>query len=301
MQEGTGPSSDLREKGPVPFGSVCPEPAPGRGPVLRSFGYVLIGVLVLALAAGVTLSLASDLSRWVLAREEVRLTALDVPAPSSPAPAYAMAVLETAGETSHGPWLRFYFEDEWTGRGWVNPLGLARCARPGGLQDGKYRCEVYMPEQLPLLGVRAAATVWVRPAETPVLWVDAAALLAPAPDIPVPQAARRALADPANTATPVYLVGGTAGAYDRARQRLAEADLPPGPAVWLVPGAASRYLGWIRSRWPNVRGAIVAEGEAAEVVGGLVRPVVRVPAAAEDGTETDAARRWRDAVAATVR
>ena len=278
--------------------------------MLQSIGHILVVVAALGLAAGEFLAMGVGLGRRATGDRRLQLTVLDVAARPSPAPLRCRALLRDArtGRPIGPARLVLRFEDGWTQPGWANARGRARFVRPGGLSAGCFWYEVHWPEQAPFLDVRARGTVWVLPAEAPILWVDAGAVLPKDPGEAPPAAALSVLNVLARRYALVYLVVGDADQYVRARRRLAAPDVAgraPGMPFWV--DAAARDLRRLRGVWPKVAAALLAaprlrpQVAAADVAVLAVPPAGGPPQATEGGgeggpegaDEAEAAQRWR--------
>jgi len=135
----------------------------------------------------------------------------------------------------------------------------------------------------PRLGVRARGTIWARPPEVPVVWVDATALVpggAPRRTeglSAAPQKALSALGALAATHQAVYLVATGLGDYAPVRRRLGDLQAPPGPAIWVEPEAERRSLDRLKRTWPRVRAALLCSPGLAETAAHLKVQVLSVP------------------------
>jgi hypothetical protein len=263
--------------------------------VFRYLGYVLVVVATVGLGAGLAVALLVDLERRVALDRGLRLTALDAIAPQDARWVRAAAVLHDrrTGHAVPRTVLVFRFSDGWGRGGWAGDTGLGSCRRPGPLAVGGYPYEVTLPEEWPLLGVRSGATVWVRPAGVPVVWVDAAAVGVAAPgDQPAGQAggAAEALKGLASRYQVVYLVAGDLDRYAAQRERAAA--LAPGPAVWIGPGAGASRLAAVRAVWPKVAAALAAGPEFRDEAAACGVPVLTVPRAGDASDE--GAGLWRE-------
>jgi hypothetical protein len=228
--------------------------------VLRHLALVFIVVMAAGMLAAVGWLLVGGLAERVGPAADLRLTALDVLAAPSPDRVRGLAVLEDArGRRVRSLALFFRFDDGYVGSAWVNPEGLAVCVRQGGQTAGRHAYEVFVSELLPQVGLCARASAWVEPTQTPVLWMDAAAVVPiGAEEAPASAEARRALQTLASGRRVVYLVAAEAADYAAARERIGEADLPEGPVLWVEPGTEENTLWPLGRTWPNVVGAVLA-------------------------------------------
>jgi hypothetical protein len=203
----------------------------------------------------------------------------------------------------YGFWLTVRFADGWSEPIWTSDTGIAYGARRAGLAPGLHTYMVSFSETHPRLDVRAPATIWVLPPETPVLWVDAAALVHDAAGVgggaekappEAIQEAVRAIKVLAAGRQVVYLIRTAPQAYASVREGLKATSAPAGPAIWIDPAAETKRLEALRGVWPKVAGVLVAGTDLALIAETLRMPVVRVPAAVAGGEPRAAA--WRDAL-----
>lgn len=262
--------------------------------MLRYLGYVLVVVAMVGLAAGIAVALLVDLGHRVALDRGLRLTALDVVAPQDARWVRTLAVLRDrrTGQAVPRTVLVFRFADGWGGAGYAGDAGVGSCRRPGALPVGGHPFEVTLPEERPLLDVRSSATVWVRPAEAPVVWVDASAVGGAAP------AASSGRADPAAETLKglasryqlVYLVAGDLDRYEAARERTSA--LVPGATIWIGPGGGAWRLSAVQAAWPKVAAALAAGQEFRDEAAARHVPVLAVPGAGDASDE--AAGLWRE-------
>ena len=274
--------------------------------MFRYLGYVLIVVVAVALTVTIAGMLVAGLAEGVTKRSDVHLTVFDgVGAVGGHRPHIRAHIEGPGGDRPLGvSRLTIRFDDGWTGWMWIGRGGLAGQNGPADLPPGPHRYRVGTHELSRRLDVIGAGTFWIWPKPTPVLWVDAEAVVPPAPvsgdtDDPPPAwlaDVAAALKTLAATARPVYLVSSDARAYAAARRRLRRWGVPAGPAFWVIPERPSSRFAGLRAVWPSVRGAVVASAEAAGAIERLGFAVVRVPPASEAG-DADALRRaWQGAL-----
>jgi hypothetical protein len=268
--------------------------------VLRYLGFALIVLMALGLTAGIALVLLRSLPE----RQAMRLTVFDgVAAVGGDAPRLR-AMLEDAdtGKPILFTRLVVRFSHGWTDHTWSSSGGLSVSVGPTGLSAGPHDYTVGLSEMDCRLDVYSHGTVWVFPADTPVVWFDAAAICpmgegaaaAPAP------AALGDVADAVKTLAAgrqaVYLIDADAAGYASVRQRLAGVRMPPGPAYWVRPGDEPARLQGLKQVWPDVEGAVVSAPAIAAAVERLRVRTSGVPRAG--GLEPRAAvvGAWSDAV-----
>jgi hypothetical protein len=255
-------------------------------------GSILVVLATLGLAAGLVVALMGGLSQRVTLDRGLRLTALDAVAAEGARSVQVAAVLADRRTGRPVPSGRAVvrFADGWVGAAAFGPRGIAWYTRPGGLPVGEHPYEVAMSEEQPLLDVRACATVWVRSAETPVVWVDAAAILPPGSGGPIAPDAAETLRALADRHALVYLVAGDLDRYEAVRR--GAAGVASGPAVWIAPGTAARTLKGLQAAWPKVAAALVADADLRQAAAGRQVPVLSVPRAGDASAE--AAGPWRE-------
>ncbi len=251
-------------------------------PAIRNLGYVLLTVLAVGLALGVAASLIGAASHRGHQVQDLRLLALDMPATPTPDGVRGAAVMRRrrSGRRVAGVHLHYRFGDAFTGTTQVGGRGIAWCRRPGGLPVGNHRFEVAVSEARPMLGVRAAGTVWVRPADVEVVCLDAAALL-DSDGLPVASPARDRVRDLANAVTLVYFVLGRPEAYEVTRRRLGRGWVPPGLPYWIDPEAPRHSLRMLVRRWPGARRALVADETLRDAAAREGFHILEVPPAGE--------------------
>jgi len=286
---------------PIRESEVVPEVA-----VFRYLGYVLIAVIAVALAAAIAVILVVGVADGVTGGSDVYLTVFDgVGAVGGHRPVLRAFIEGPGGDRPLGQYrLAIRFDDGWTGWMWIQKGGLAGQVRSADLSPGLHRYHVGTHELHRRLDVIGTGTVWVWPKQTPVLWVDAAAVVpatagAGGADEPPPAWLADAvdvLKTLAVTARPVYLVSSDARGYAAVRRRLRGRGVPAGPAFWVIPDRPSSRFEGLRAIWPSVRGAVAASAETAQVIERLGVPVAQVPPAAEPGDPDALRRAWRSAL-----
>ncbi len=277
--------------------------------MLRYLGALLIVVVAAALTAAIAAVLMGEVVASLRPWPVVRVTAFDGVGPvDGPAPRLR-AVFEgpSGGRPLSDPWVVFRLcggSDGWAGWGWMGRRGLAQRAGPAGLRPGRHRYRVGLPETSRRLDLEAEATIWIWPAETRVLWVDASALVpgdgttgagrdAEPPDsLAAAFEPLRALAAGARC---IYLVAAEPRRYAAVRRRLGAWKAPPGPAFWVVPDRIPSRLAGLKGVWPQVVGVVVAEKTVAEAAACLGLTVVRVPAADAPAGPEARRRAWETA------
>jgi hypothetical protein len=275
--------------------------------MLRALSSILVVLMVLALVVGIVTVLAGGVSSRMETRGVWRLTALDGVGPTDgPEPRLRAALHAEGDRPVPGRWLFFRVDDGFTTFGWVNQRGVAM-ARDRGVwqpQPGVYRFTVGLPETDPRLGLMDEAKVWVYPADMPVVWVDAAALVPtsaagavlPAA-APPPAAALDALQTLAQGRLVVYLVRADPPLYGDFRRSLRAAALPPGPAYWVRTDQVRQRLSGLRGVWSRVERVVAAAPDVADAVARMRLPVLRVPEAG--APVQDRAHGWRQVTGQT--
>jgi len=265
--------------------------------VIRYLGPILIVVMALALAGGLAAVLVGSLAERLTAGAD-RLTVFDSVAAVGDRGPVIRAALADADSGRAIPWalMAVRLENDWTGRARTNEVGLATLRGPAGLRPGMYGFRTGLSELHPRLEVWGAGTVWVWPAETRVVWIDAAALLpAGGADLPVP-AARDLAAHVqvlAQGRRAVYLVASDAADYAAVRRRLRMLGLPLGPAYWVSTGREVRLLKDLAQMWPRVDGAVLCGAEMVAAAARLKVPTWQVPAAGAVGEVIAGEEVWR--------
>ena len=274
--------------------------------MFRYLGYVLIAVIALALAATIAAILIVGMADGVTDRSDVYLTVFDgVGAVDGNRPVLRAVIEGPGSDRPLGLYrLAFRFDGGWTGWMWIQKGGLAGQVGPADLPPGPHRYHAGTHELHRRLDVTGAGTVWIWPKQTPVLWVDAEAVVpvtaasGGVDEPPPPWMAEVAdvLKTLAVAGRPVYLVSSDARGYAAARRRLRGWGVPAGPAFWVVPDRPPSRFEGLKAVWPSVRGAVAASAETAQAMERLGVPVVQVPPAAEPG-DPDALRlAWRSAL-----
>jgi len=276
--------------------------------MLRYFGYLLIVVTALGLTVAIGLILVGGLVEHVAPRQTVRLTALDVMGTPDRRPAWLSAMFEDADRNRPLSRIKLVFrlEDGWTAYGWTEQNGLA--AIPGPARPvGRYAYTVSLPDTDARLDVRTGASLWIRPGNQPVLWVDAAALVGDpaASEGPPPaeiEGIREVMKALAAGRQVVYVVAAEREDYVRIRRHLEAAPLPAGPAFWIKPSRELRRLSALREMWPGVGAAVVgspAIEAAARQLNVVTWRVSDAEAARADPAE--AVRLWRNVLRRLIR
>ncbi|MBE3097765.1 MAG: hypothetical protein IMZ44_11650, partial [Planctomycetes bacterium] len=255
--------------------------------MLKYFGYLLIVLVALTLAASAVVCLFGGLAERFQTVGSVRLVAFDDLANMQSGSLRLAARLEDLdyGRPIPGAWMVFRFDDGWTRSAWTDTTGVTRSIHRGALGAGRHEFSVSFPDTHPRLDIRARGSVWVLPPGARVLWVDAAAVEGGAGPVVSPagqpgaEAARAAL-DTLKTLAAghqvVYLVSAPAQEYARVRRGLQEIAVPPGPAIWVTPGEEARRLALVRQAGPNVDAALVCSPALADAAARLKVKVCRV-------------------------
>ena len=142
--------------------------------MLRYLGFALIVFMALGLAAGIAVVLLRSMPE----RQAMRLTVFDgVAAVGGDAPRLR-AMFEDAdtGKPILFTRLVVRFSHGWTDHTWSSSGGLSVSLGPTGLSAGPHDYTVGLSEMDLRLDVCSHGTVWVFPADTPVVWFDAAAI-----------------------------------------------------------------------------------------------------------------------------
>jgi hypothetical protein len=268
--------------------------------VLRYLGFALIVLMALGLTAGIAVVLLRSLPE----RQAMRLTVFDgVAAVGGDAPRLR-AMLEDAdtGKPILFTRLVVRFSHGWTEHTWSSSGGLSVSPGPTGLSADPHDYTVGLSEMDFRLDVYSHGTVWVFPADTPVVWFDAAAICpmgegaAAAP----PPAVLGDVADAVKTLAAgrqaVYLIDAEAAGYASVRQRLAGLRMPPGPAYWVRPGDEPARLQGLKQVWPDVEGAVVSAPAIAAAVERLRVRTSGVPRAGGPEPRAAVVGAWSDAV-----
>lgn len=267
--------------------------------MLRYLGFALIVFVALGLTAGIAVVLLRSLPE----RQAMRLTVFDgVAAVGGDAPRLR-AMLEDAdtGKPILFTRLVVRFSHGWTDHTWSSGGGLSVSVGPPGLSVGPHDYTVGLSEMDFRLDVYSHGTVWVFPAETPVLWFDAAAILPMGEGAAAaPPAALGEVADAVKILAvgrqAVYLIDAQAAGYASVRQRLAGLRIPPGPAYWVRPGDELGRLQGLKQVWPGVEGAVVSAPAVAAAVERLRVRTSGVPRAGGPEPRAAVASAWSDAV-----
>jgi len=274
--------------------------------VLKYFGYLLIVLVALTLAASAVVCLFGGLAERFQTVGSVRLVAFDDLANMQSESLRLAARLEDLdyGRPILNAWMVFRLGDGWTRSAWTDTTGMTRSIHRGALGAGRHEFSVSFPDTHPRLDIRARGSVWVLPPGARMLWVDAAAVEGEAgPEAspagqPGAEAVRAAL-DTLKTLAAgrqvVYLVSAPAQEYALVRRGLQEIAAPPGPAIWVTPGEEARRLALVRQAGPNVDAALVCSPALADAAAMLKVKVCRVPRAGESAAgAAEAAGAWAD-------
>lgn len=263
--------------------------------MLRYVAYILIVLTAVGLMAAVGVFLIGGLAARLGTSGAVRLTAFDGVTTDGPGPCRLRAMMEDAQFNRPILLARLFlrFDDGWTGTSRTSRNGACLINAPGR-PVGRHVFTVMLSELDPRLGVRADGYLWVRAADTRVLWIDADSFLphttaadTAAGRLPAPALdALDAVKTLAGGRQVVYLVWAEAAEYRARRQALQNPSIPPGPAYWVKPGEESQRLGALRSVWPRVDGAVVCSEALAAAAGDRKIVTWRVPSAggAQGGT-----------------
>jgi hypothetical protein len=273
--------------------------------VIRYVAYILVALIALALAGSVATVLGQGVVRCLAGPMPVYVTALDGVGAVGGHPPRIRAVFEGphGGRPGDMRWAVVRFPQGWSRWAYISGNGLSRTKGPDGLAPGPHRFEVGRPEVRRRLDAVAYANAWIWPKETPVLWIDARAIVpealaaseagaAPAEPPETALAVIRALKALAGDWRPVYLVADEARPYDRVRRRLRQWGAPPGPTFWVVPRRTYGRLKGLQGVWPTVRGALVASDDLARAAKRAKVPVERVAPAGAGEVPAAAAKTW---------
>jgi hypothetical protein len=273
--------------------------------MVRYLGYILILVASVGWAVGIGAILVHQLGDRLVAGDALAVTGFDrAMVPAEPRPLWAALINSDTGLPTSEPMLIVRFESGWTGQASLHPDGLAVVYKSPRLEVGADRFTVDLPDARPRLDVHGHGTAWVRPADTQVLWIDAAAIIS------LPEAAH---ADPTIVARreehtlsvikalavrrlPVYLVSCDVRLYAPVRRLLEAVGAPRGPVVWVQPGAELARLADLRGVWPRVQGAALASSPFVDAAHKLTEKVDvwRVAAAGQPREASPGALTWDD-------
>jgi hypothetical protein len=274
--------------------------------VLKYFGYLLIVLVALTLAASAVVCLFGGLAERFQTVGSVRLVAFDDLASMQSESLRLAARLEDLdyGRPIPNAWMVFRLDDGWTRSAWTDTTGMMRSIHRGALGAGRHEFSVSFPDTHPRLDIRARGSVWVLPPGARVLWVDAAAVeggVGPeaSPAGPPGAEAVRAALDAVKTLAAgrqvVYLVSAPAQEYALVRRGLQAIAVPPGPAIWVTPGEEARRLALLRQAGPNVDAALVCSPALADAAAKLKIKVCRAPWAGESAAgAAEGAGGWAD-------
>ena len=274
--------------------------------MLKYFGYLLIVLVALTLAASAVVCLFGGLAERFQTVGSVRLVAFDDLAGMQSESLRLAARLEDLdyGRPIANAWMVFRLDDGWTRSAWTDTAGMMRSIHRGALGAGRHEFSVSFPDTHPRLDIRASGSMWVLPPGARTLWVDAAAVESGAgpeasPAGPPGAEAARASLDALKTLAAgrqvVYLVSAPAQEYALVRRGLQAIAVPPGPAIWVTPGEEARRLALLRQVAPNVDAALVCSPALADAAARLQVKVCRVPRAGESAAgAAEAAGAWAD-------
>jgi hypothetical protein len=269
--------------------------------------FILVALLALVLTGSVAVVLGKGAVECLAGPSVVHVTAFDGIGAVGGHPPRIRAMFE--GPTGPRPFRKYWavvrFSEGWMQWAYIGGDGLSRPRGPTGLSPGPHRFQVGLPETHPRLDAVAHGTAWIWPEETPVLWIDAKAVVPEAwsalrrdeaaaaepPDGVL--AALDVLKTLAGAWRPVYLVADDARPYAVFRRRLKQWGAPDGPVFWVVPGRAYGRLKGLKGVWPTVRGAVIASDELAQAAGRVTVPVERVPPAGEAAEAQAPSEAWR--------
>jgi hypothetical protein len=271
--------------------------------MLRYFGYILIVVTAVGLTAAISVILIGGLVAHVAPRQTVRLFCFDAVGAVNQGPARLSALFEDVDHNQPIPRVKlvFRFENGWTADGLTSGSGAAVLVGPPR-PAGRYGFTVSLPDTDPRLDVQAGASLWIGAGDRPVLWVDAAALVAgpAASEGPPPaeiEGIREAMKALAAGRQVVYVVAAEAEDYVRIRRHLEAGPLPSGPAFWIKPGREVDRLSALRKVWPRAQAAVVSSPALEAAAKRLKMSAWRVSdAEAARADPAEAVRLWRNAL-----
>jgi hypothetical protein len=279
--------------------------------VLKYFGYLLIVLVALTLAASAVVCLFGGLAERFQTVGSVRLVAFDDLAGMQSESLRLAARLEDLdyGRPIPNAWMVFRLDDGWTRSAWTDTTGMMRSIHRGALGAGRHEFSVSFPDTHPRLDIRARGSMWVLPPGARTLWVDAAAVEGGAgPE--APPAGSEKVSGTLRLKVPdtfsdfktlaagrqvVYLVSAPAQEYALVRRGLQAIAVPPGPAIWVTPGEEARRLALLRQAGPNVDAALVCSPALADAAARLKVKVCRVPRAGQSAAgAAEGAGAWAD-------
>ena len=242
----------------------------GTCAVVRYLGYLLIGLMALAMAFGAAFLLFGNLAERLAVPGNTRLVVFD-DVVADGAPVRVRVFLESLDDARplDGTWLVARMPDRWTEPIGTDGRGLASSSPRGGLAAGRHELPAGYPETRPRLDVLAAGTAWILAHGERVVWIDARAVVRPAAitgsavrvrpeDMAAAGAAIKTVAEGRQ---PVYLVAAGAEDYAAIRGALKESDLPAGPAWWVRPGGEAGALAALAKASTGVDAALVCGAE----------------------------------------
>jgi hypothetical protein len=266
--------------------------------MVRYLGYLLIGVMAIALAGGVGLILFGGMAERLATPGTVRLVAFDQVIGVG-GRVRIRAFLEDMDYQRPIPqfWLMARLPD-----GWIRPLstngrGLADSARYTALKAGVFDYTVAYPETHPRLDIVAHGSIWVLPPDERVLWIDAAALISPEARGEVAPEAVAAVKTLAAARQPVYLVACKSEQYAAVRRQLEACDVPRGPAVWFwgANDELSQFKQLMQAS-PNMDGAVLCHEELVKAAAALHVPILQVPYAGKAEAPAENVVTWREVI-----
>jgi hypothetical protein len=257
--------------------------------VLRNLSYVLFGTMAALLLVATLGVLVVGLGECLAGGRTIRLVAFDTVMPVGALRTRVGFAIQDADRDAPlaPPFLLTKFPDGWTELAWVSSKGLGASEHTGQLAPGAASYEVHFGDTDPRMEVCARGTIWVGPQDEATVWVDAAALLKPAPAEDVAEAtsfpsAREAadvLKGLAQSHRVVYLVPFQVRDYGAVRYQLAAAGYPPGPALWVQPGQEAGFLNAARHNWRQVTAALVCTPTVAQAAKQMRIRTLGVPSA----------------------
>jgi hypothetical protein len=271
----------------------------GEPSVVRYIGYVLVGLMALALASGAAVIIFGNLSERLTDPGNVRLVVFDdVVADGGAVSVRSYLQSLDDGRPICGTWLVIRTPD-----GRSVPVdsytdGQTPAWLQAGLAPGRHKLEVGYPATAPRLDVMAEGTAWVLLRNERVVWIDARAVIRP-PEIAGStvrvrpedmSAAGDVIKTVAQGRVPVYLVLAKAEAYGSIRRGLRESGLPEGPVCWLRPGAEENNLSAIAKASMVPDAVLAASGEVESAARRVTASVIRVPAAGQESAPANGAK-----------
>jgi hypothetical protein len=273
--------------------------------MIRYLGYILILLASVGWALGIGAILAHQLGDRLVTGDAVAVTGFDrVLVPGHPQSLWAALVNADTGLPTSESMLIVRFDSGWIGQASLRPDGFAVIYDPPRLGIGAHRFMVDLPDARPRLDVHGYGTVWVRPADAPVFWIDAAALVSPAEavrgDATViarrEEHALRIIKALAVRRLPVYLVSCDVRSYAPIRRLILGSGAPRGPVLWMQPGSEASRLADLSGVWPHIEGAAMASSPFVDAARKLKAKVDvwRVPAAGQPHEASPGVLTWDD-------